>query len=268
MKNTVKASKNKAALVEILGINNPKPLNILLLVVFAISLGWFGDTTLILLQATLNDKIVFPSFSSLMIGILPFPLLLAIAYKHWKNAQCQTMKLRATEEVVQAHEGVILFLSNIQPELFKKATKLDMSIFDEPYFPWMQNSRGLEPHRQTLQHVWVICSSQSEIQFSAFKSLLSQRFPNVTFEKVGSVAFDDVEAISHEIENIFDTAQDIDEVEIIIDITSGTKISSIAGMMASIISDNREIQYVKSEHEVKRYGYDISIVGKKIQAKK
>jgi len=262
-RNSIDASRHKALIIDILGISDPSPKNIFILLCFFVFLGWFGDTCLMLLQAW-DENIALPGWKVILIGVIPFLSLLFWNVYRWQQAEGKVMDFRAKVENVQPHKAVILFLSGISDENFKLASAGDMEVFNKQHFQWSQCKRGLEVHSDTLERVWVVCSKESAAQFDAFKSLFTMIHPDVEFEKLADdgVDFSDVKTMVEHIEALFHRLpKGISETDTIIDITGGTKTASIAGMLVTLVSKKRDIQYVlvkdDQSYEVKTYGYDI-----------
>lgn len=270
------ASKTKALLTEVLGISDPKLGSILFLVGFVVFFGWFADTTLHYFQSLFDAKIAPPSHASLMVGTVPFLLMIVLSWHLWVKAQKKTMEVRAKDEIVQPHEGVILFLSEVKDKVqLEMVEKGDDTVFEMERFPWLQCIRGLDAHKDTLKHVWAVCSPESQPQFKCFKRLFEDIYPDVVFESVSEkgVPFANVKMLVDEVEEIFHRLPaDIDESEMIIDITGGQKTASIAGMLVSLVSDKRDVQYVLSDNnntfEVRTYGYDIKGFRSRLEANK
>jgi len=264
MKRDSEVAKRKAILLEMLGISDPSAWNIINLIAFFVFLGWFGDTTLLLIQAVIGQDFTRVNSISHIIGVFPFLLSLLWNISRWKLAQKRTMKTKAEAADVEPHKGVVLFLSAIDESLLESAKGGDLTLFDQPRFAWTQCLRGLEPHKEILKHVWVVCSLESAPQFEAFLGLFSQKFPNVSFKNLSKHGedFSDVTSMVDAIETIYHVLpKGVDEPEVIIDITSGTKTASIAGLLVTMVSQNRDVQYVlikkNGSQKVKTYRHKI-----------
>jgi hypothetical protein len=267
IKHSAQAAKNKAILSDILGVSNPSFGNIIVVLLFIIFLGWFTDSLFALFSYCLgSNKPIYTA--EVWLGIIPFIILLSFMLVRWKfyqnKARMQT-KIRA----ITPHEGVILFLSPIQDDLYQSLQQGNLTSMNNT--PWKMVLLGLSKHRDTLKHVWVLVSKESSAQFKLFEEIFSAEFPDVEFHKVGGTQgldFNHVAGLVENIEDIFDNLpKDIDEVEVVIDITGGFKTASIAGMMASLVSPLREIQYVQTidPHDVLTYGFEVKNIGKTIK---
>lgn len=261
------ASRNKQLLAEMVGINNPSVGRIVLLLAFVISLGWFGDTLLVILQA-LFQTTAMPPPMAIWAGIAPFLVLFIVMLWNWRMASRQKGKDRAkvSGKQVDPHEGVTLFLSPIPDEMYAKVERGDASVWQEPRFSWVMITKGLNAHdaHGCLKHVWVVCSSKSAVQYDGFEQLMQEKYPELIFEKVGDAQgedldFEDIEAITDALESVYaNLPADIDECEVIIDITGGMKTASVAGVLVAVASPFRDFQYVSTiNHEVRSFSYAV-----------
>jgi len=268
---TIDVSRRKAAFAEVVGISNPNFGSFLFLVFFLSSLGWMSDSVFVLVQSSLGN-VNFPGWSYLLLGISPFFLVTSWGWLRWKSAKQHKVRLRAASKEVEPHEGVILFLSNIRnPAQIEKLKAGDPSVLEDAFFSWKMCQRGLEKHRDSLRNIWVICSHESAGQFQWFVSLFSTQFEHVEFIRVGGedgLDFENMEEIVSAIEEVLHVLpHDMDESEVIIDITSGQKSNSVAGALVTLADPCREFQYVQTNepYEVKTYAYHITTIGKKIR---
>lgn len=273
-KNSIDASRNKALLAEILGISNPTFPRFMFLVLFLITMGWMGDTLLEFVKWCVGNG-GFPGWPAMGVGMLPFMVVSAWGWVRWHYARRERLSMRAISSDVDPHKGVILFLSNIgNPDHLEKLKANDRSVFEEPKFSWMQTVRGLNPHKEKLEKVWVMCSPQSTQQFDLFHQMFTSLYPDVDFIRCGGdkgVEFEDMEGLVQILEDIFaDLPADMDESDVIVDITSGQKPNSVAGMLVTMVGNGREVQYVQTgkSHKVKTYAYEISLIGRKVGKRK
>ncbi len=267
IKHSAQAAKNKAILSDILGVTNPSFGNILVVLLFIISLGWFTDSSFALLAYSLGSNKPIHVLETCL-GMIPFMSLLFMMIVRWKIYQNKA-RMQAKTRKITPHEGVILFLSPIQDDLYQSLLQGNLTSMNNT--PWKMALLGLSKHRDTLKHVWVLVSKESNAQFKLFADIFSAEFPDVEFHKVGGTQgldFNHVAGLVENIEDIFDNLpKDIDEVEVVIDITGGFKTASIAGMMASLVSPLREIQYVQTiePHDVLTYGFEVKNIGRTIK---
>jgi hypothetical protein len=80
----------------------------------------------------------------------------------------------------------------------------------------------------------------------------------------GEVGFEDVSSMVDVLEEVYQALpSDMDETDVVIDITSGQKPTSIAGFMASLVRKTRKVQYVQTSepYAVKTYRYDTKVLG-------
>jgi len=264
------ASRHKAMFAEVVGISNPDGRSFVFLVLFLSSLGWFSDTLFNLLQAMLGNM-GWQVWSYYLIGICPFFAVSGWGWSRWQAAKSRKVRLRATTQDVDPHAGVILFLSKVPEQYDDRLESGDASVLDAERFAWKMCQYGLEKHRTRLRKVWVVCSSASACQYKYFASLFQPLFDGVEFEQVGTesgVDFEEMEAVVSTIEDVLHALpHDMDESDVMIDITGGQKPNSIAGAMVTLVNAGREFQYVQTNepHAVKTYAYQVSAIGRKIE---
>jgi len=270
---TVEASRRKALFAEVVGISNPDFGSFVFLVLFLCTLGWFTDTLLSLLQ-TLSGIVPWEGWSYYVVGLCPFFIVSGWGWSRWRDARKQKVRLQATTRDVEPHAGVVLFLSNIRnPAQIEKLNVGDASVLDKKGFIWKMCHYGLEKHSARLKKVWAVCSPESFDQYADFVRLFQPMFPQAEFLRANEdcgISFEDMEGVVSIIEDVLHTLpHDMDESDVIIDITSGQKPNSVAGALVTLISPGREFQYVQTNdpHEVKTYAYQVSAIGRKIERK-
>ncbi len=265
-KNLMQAAENKSRLADVTGLANPTLSSLAFLVLFVITLGWLGDTLLIFLNTFLGVDHHF--WRKLAVGVLPFMLLVCVGWLRWKLAQRKRVKLKIQASEITPHAGMTLFLSSInKSQNIERLEKSDWDVLDAKNFSWKPVQRGMEAHRQRLNSVWVICSPESGEQYEWFESMFQKLYPNVSFIRQNVSSFEDISALTQTLEEILaDLPKDMDESDVVIDITGGQKPASIAGMMVSLVNENRQAQYVQTNapFDVKTYDYEIKTVGRGI----
>ena len=267
-KDLMQAAENKSRLADVTGLANPTLSSLTFLVSFVITLGWFGDTLLDFFHTLLHVE--SHPWLKLVIGILPFMLLVYVAWQRWRQAQQKRVKLKIEASEITPHAGMIIFLSAINnPKHIEQLNQSDWAVLDAKRFSWKPVQRGMEAHTQRLNTVWVICSPESGEQYAWFEAMFQELYPEVSFIRQDVGSFEDISGITDALEGILsDLPKDIDESDVVIDITGGQKPASIAGMMVSLVNANREVQYVQTNapYDVKTYDYEIKTVGKGIVA--
>lgn len=140
-----------------------------------------------------------------------------------------------------------------------------------PRIAWQQNARALRHHlvRGRKLIVYVVCSRESGLQFEKFSLLLQHLARNVGAEvevrhaSGGDVDFNNYETVEKQFARTLEKLRNEDGVpfsEICIDVTSGTKVISIA---AAVITMNREIEfsYVDNDGGVRLFDARLPIAG-------
>ncbi len=267
-KNLMRVAENKSRLADITGLANPTLSSLAFLVSFVITLGWFGDTLLDFFHTLLHVE--SHPWLKLAIGVLPFVLVVYVGRVRWRAAQKKRVKLKIQASEITPHTGMIIFLSAINnPKHIEQLQQFDWTVLDAERFSWKPVQRGIEAHTQRLNTVWVICSPESGNQYTWFEAMFQELYPEVSFIRKDVCSFEDISDITDVLEGILsDLPKDIDESDVVIDITGGQKPASIAGMMVSLVNANREVQYVQTNapYGVKTYDYEIKTVGKGIVA--
>ncbi len=265
-KGLMQAAKNKSRLADMTGLANPTLSSLAFLVLFVITLGWLGDTLLEVLHTFLDVE--HHSWRKLVVGILPFMLVFFVGWLRWKLAQRKRVKLKMQASEITPHAGMIVFLSAINsPKHIERLKQADWTVLDAERFSWKPVQRGMEAHRQRLKTVWVVCSPESSAQYEWFEAMFQELYPEVSFSRRNVGSFEGISDITDVLEGIFsDLPKEMDESDVVIDITSGQKPASIAGMMVSLVNANRQVQYVQTNtpFAVKTYDYQIKTVGKGI----
>jgi len=251
-------------------MSNPTLSSLIFMVLFVITLGWMGDTILGLLHTFLFHG-AHRWWQELLIGVLPFIVLLGLGWLRWKWAQKKSVKLKMEASEITPHAGIIMFLSSINKDQhIKRLEQSDWTVLNEPYFSWKPCQRGLEIHKSRLNTVWVICTPESGKQYPWFEAMFKELYPNVSFVRKDVANFEDISELTYALEDILTALPSgIDESDVVIDVTGGQKPASIAGMMVSLVNGNRQVQYVQTNapFSVKTYTYEINAMGKHIKSK-
>ena len=189
--------------------------------------------------------------------------------------------------VCKPHACLILLLStpNLKPDSFhfpvtikdKNGDKVtlegtsledDIHRLDTIRWNWQQLLRGILPHKDTLEYVYLVGSQQSGTMegshgYIDFASGLIRRYcpSTVVLKEENPVNFEDLKELSRAILKAlkdFKNQYGKDEDDIIIDVTSGQKTTSIAG---AVVTLNSQItfQYVQTNEPHKVIAYDVVI---------
>jgi len=189
--------------------------------------------------------------------------------------------IRSLQQVkTRSLEGLILLLStpNHVPERFSfpitikdrngneatlkgQSLNHDIEELNKVKWNWQQILRGLKPHQERLKYLYLIGSTESFNYLDKAESFIKQYLPDITVIKANRpVNFEDLEAL---IKVIYRAIKDLkayklDEDEIIIDITGGQKVTSIAGAVVTLNSSVR-FQYVQTNEPYEVISYDLTI---------
>ncbi len=262
----MRAAQAKSNIADVTGLSNPNIPGILFLVSFVVTLGWMGDTAFALIGSLLQIK--DSAAYQFALALLAFCLVISVGWLRWRIAQHKHMKLKIQADDVEPHAGMVLFLSSINNKKCIECLKAyDWTVLNTERFSWKICQRGMEAHKSRLNTVWVICSPESGEQYAWFEGMFHELYPNIAFIRCDVRSFEDISGITDALEGIFsDLPQNIDESDVVIDVTSGQKPASIAGMMVSLVNTNRQVQYVQTNapFSVNTYTYQIKTMGKGI----
>lgn len=123
------------------------------------------------------------------------------------------------------------------------------------YWNWQQILRGLYPHRESLEKVILIGSTDDSQKgrgsykyLGQAKMLIDRYFPNMDIKPLKkAIDFEDfhslISCIRKEIEKLKDK---FSEDDIIIDVTGGQKTTSIAAASVTMVNHKLKFQYVKT----------------------
>lgn len=127
--------------------------------------------------------------------------------------------------------------------------------------PWLQNLRAVWYHRTLIRRLLVIASAESEEQLGLFKEFLHSLFPQLTIQPIGfGIDFEHYDAIQSALREAIDTAKRgrFSEVEVSVDITSGTKLFS-AVAAAVTFGPGLRFLYVSNAGVVRSYDAEIRL---------
>jgi hypothetical protein len=216
-------------------------INFLFILAIIFLMAWLPDAVADFLHLSPLDKI-------LICGVV----LLCIWFVVRKAAKRASMSLGVDVQKASSLKGLVLLLS--------KRNK------DEPYgLPleqitsnWKMPLLAILAHKDSLQRVVVIGSSESILQKNEFIEFVGHYIPNlsekITFLEEDGKDFMDAQKVFDLIQKAFSLLEDekISSKNIAIDVTGGSKIVSIAGAIFALPND-KKIQYVSGNGSVKFY---------------
>lgn len=116
----------------------------------------------------------------------------------------------------------------------------------DPFFPWEQLLRGIVPHVPRLRKIVLLVSPQTKGDGEACEQMLRFFLGLEGVEVIArEVEFDKLDDLLHVFEEIIEDSDDPGEV--VLDITGGTKVISVAAAMATLRYPDVEFQYVDTE---------------------
>ncbi|HIQ50581.1 MAG TPA: hypothetical protein EYH54_01255 [Nautiliaceae bacterium] len=167
-------------------------------------------------------------------------------------------------------KNLILFLSHLnsddQIKIIKNAMKLED--LKDKRINWEMPAIAIKYHLPQLKNITVITSNESKNQFNEFKEFIKRVFPendlNIEMYK-NHTNFENVEEVYTHLKDAFYNLKKSKKAkrdrEIIIDVTSGPKIPSIAGAIFTLEAEERKFQYVSTKTK-EVIGFDILKVSK------
>ncbi len=242
--------------------------------------NWLADEMKFLINETILSK---SKILTLVVSTIIFVISLLWLYSYRKSF----LGIRTLQEVkMRPMEGLIILLSTPTPEpetysfpmtikrsngnevtLKGEYLEEDIEALNTIKWNWQQILRAIKPHKDKLKYLYLIGSKDSENIKGSFSDLdkaeffIKRYFPYITIIKSDNpVEFENLEellkviyrAIRH-LKN-----QGLEEDEIIVDITGGQKITSIAGAVVTMNSRVR-FQYVQTNRPFEVIAYDLTI---------
>ncbi len=124
-------------------------------------------------------------------------------------------------------------------------------------------------HTSKLEKVFVLTSPQTEKIFPYFKKEILQAFSSkFEMEKYSIGCVDDIEAYKAAFHYIYKASDNYRNEEIVIDVTSGTKLYSISGSYFSLL-ENRIIEYVQygENQKLQLFQFDNKVLSEELSRK-
>jgi len=138
----------------------------------------------------------------------------------------------------------------------------DINALNSIRWNWQQLLRGIEPHHEYLKYVYLIGSKESFKFFYGVENIIKQYCKQIKkiIKTEKPVNFEDLIELTKIINKGIQQFKelDMDEEDIIIDVTGGQKTTSIAG---AVITLNSQVsfQYVQTNEPYKIMAYDVMI---------
>ena len=208
-----------------------------------------------------------------LVGILGIPTL---AIYYWQHSRRLFGQHKLDVNPIGAnsgHKGLICSVSaplpvstlpSRQPEVIEKLIQDNDHPTDEllrtPIGPTL---KALDLHQKDLIHCWLVASEDSTPYFATIEQASKKYYPRVTIHRVlVPDVYCNIDPVYEAVHNIFnscatETQDKVQPRDIITDVTSGTKIMSIAMAVACLDAD-RKIQYIEQKEQKNFYKIDIS----------
>ena len=260
----------------------------LLLLLLTISSGWVGDYIKDNIEGFLKSEPV--NAANLLKALVSTCLFILVAYVVYKNKSkiIDIPHLKKPGEPAP-HKALILFLSSFNATLKEENNQKfvevknnknesviligqlekDLAEIKKIKVPLEMGLMAYNHHKAELTHLALIASQGSrgsDSLLEVYEFLFKKYTPNIKIsssihnsEKDLSIDFDNFEEAQSAIERALTIfrKENLANKDIIIDITSGPKTTSIAGAIASLRHPNLEFQYVNTNDASKITSFDM-----------
>lgn len=220
---------------------------------------------------------------TILISLVLFVISILWLYHYRKSF----LGIRTLQQVkTRASRALILLLSTPDPEpeaysfpmkinkkgimaiLEGKSLSHDIEALNEIRWNWQQILRAIKPHKDRLKYLYLIGSKDSgTIKKGSFNYLdgaitfVMQYCPGTRFYRADTpVDFEDIESLIEILYQAIKTLKNegLSESDIMIDITGGQKVTSIAGAVITLNNSIR-FQYVQTNPPYEVTAYDLTI---------
>jgi len=220
----------------------------------------FYDLIKVLFKIVVDfDKTIEELLAVLLVVVLSFFSLwwLSDKFLKLKNEYTENDAVDIDIHPKAPKKVLVVFLSNLNPNneeakmilLSDKASiEAKMAIYEKT--AWRMPYAAIDFHKSTLQRLYVLTSQESTVEYEPFKTFINEKFGKRGFsiEELFVKDIQNPEIMKEHFHTIYTESKSYDPSEIVIDVTSGTKLYSIAGSYFSLHS-KRIIEYVTIENE-------------------
>jgi hypothetical protein len=266
------AQKMHAALLAVLGSANIKVLGIILL--YAIALNLFFEAVNTLIGLLDGESLQYGKFSVGLGSFLILTLWFAVVIRNKEGSISPTVKAltwrpgqqaASVYKTPQKTQALIVFLSppirdeELVESILSGEKKLDLNLQqDRERFrgPWRMIIEAVNYHLPELVHLVIIPSTETRQEFIKLKKCIELLCPAKQIEIIvgkgcdNGLDFEDVRELVEALDKIYQslkTESGYNAQAILIDITGGQKVSTIAGAIVSL-SEGRSFQYVSTKN--------------------
>ncbi|MGH8563127.1 MAG: hypothetical protein ACREXW_03210 [Gammaproteobacteria bacterium] len=253
-------------------LGSASPVYLVVALLFLMSFSWATDMVYEIGEDILGSSMRWSAFGLFIILVLTFILA---ARKTAARFRPRVIEDNSPTQV----RGLILFLSVIGTEYGKQikevvSTGLTLDSFRQSFgrLAWRMPVEAIAYHRSRLRHVVVITSHHrdnhpgSHEQLALFRDLVRALFPGDlevldlsacgTGQTAGLDFEQDIDGLTQATDNAFRLLTEgrrLRPADILIDVTGGTKPSTIAGASVAL-AEGRRVQYVStSDYRIRTY---------------
>ena len=228
-----------------------------LILLFAFALSWMADAV------TFFCSRIFGAETANLVLLSAGFVIVTVLFMWWKRLHRKFPEADPTDihEIGEPEPlpVLILFLSDYR----RKDKGIETAGSDEELFGidtnWYMPLKAVEHHYGRLERLYVLVSEKSAPQYGRFRQALERRFPGLRFEKL-QTDIENMEAIKASFHAVFHSVAASDKTEeIVIDITGGNKLYSIAASYFAL-HGHRLIQYVDPKRGYRVRMFDNTIV--------
>lgn len=235
-------------------------LGLLVIIVFGIGLSWFSDGLTGVMKEFLfkDDKV-----TSVVILVISFLIIGGLfLYKLYLKKHIlveDSVEINPVNAKDQTVKILIVTLSELRGMNEEQLEDLVKEVRSEAVISkaksWQMPLEALKFHKNNLQWLIVLTSKESEVQYRYFKEIIRNCFGDgfkIHKEVMDINDMDNIRHGYHQILSLFDKYGYKDK-HIVYDITSGSKLSTVAGAFFAL-NNNRLIQYVDTHtYEIKMF---------------
>ncbi len=191
-----------------------------------------------------------------ILGLVSFSMLsyLFMVSKKLQNEFAEDDHVDINSIVTEPKKILVLFLSNLNTALPSAMNKSETETWlGKDKNPWQMPYKSIETHKSTLEKVYVLTSSESSPQFDAFSNMVKRNTSRkFNFEEIEIEDLHDIEQYNAAFHQIYLQASHHTDRQLVIDVTSGVKLYSIAGSYFAL-SSNKVIQYLDFNYKVHQF---------------
>ncbi len=238
--------KNQKNVLQIIFSQAMEVRSLLFILGFIFSTTWLATTIYDVFKKVCGDNWTFVLLSLVSVGIL-YGLFLYSNKLQKQFDMDDKIDINSISE--KSKKVLILFLSEIPDDFFKKPyfnTNIEKWLNPEEGFnSWKMPYKAINGHKSTLEKIYVLTSSKTTDKYKKFNQFVVNAFAPRKFsmEEMKIEDINNIEEYNSIFNTIYQASKEYEEDDIVIDVTSGRKLYSIAGSYFAL-STEKITQYV------------------------